>query len=202
MLKLFKILVNFVSLIKFLTADFPPACLNMLDKNLFLFECCEYPVIPRVKSIYYKCLGDCSPFDYCCFQECSAKETGSFVNGTLDVEKTKEIFVLQKGHRKYSNLTEDWVKIVNDSVDKCSDVPSSPDKKACETVYESMACIFKENFLNCPNMTNKTECQEVKNDMDECSKSKGSWKFITDAFNTVKPRTYAKRYAESFNQTQ
>lgn len=92
----------------------------MLDKNLFLFECCEYPVIPRIKTVYHKCLGDCSPFDYCCFQECSAKETGSFVDGTLDVEKTKQIFALQRGHHKYINLTEDWVKIVDDSVDKCS----------------------------------------------------------------------------------
>lgn len=92
----------------------------MLDKNLFLFECCEYPVIPRIKTVYHKCLGDCSPFDYCCFQECSARETGSFVDGTLDVEKTKQLFALHKGHHKYINLTENWMKIVNDSVDKCS----------------------------------------------------------------------------------
>jgi len=60
-----------------------------------------------------------------------------------------------------------------------------------------MACIFKENFLNCPNMKDKAECLEVKNDMKECSESEGSWKFITDAFNTVKPRTYAKIYTEN-----
>ena len=91
----------------------------MLEKNIFLYECCEYPVIPRIKSVYLKCIGECSPFDYCCFQECSAKETGTFVDGSLDTEKLKQIFTLQKGHFKFSNLTEDWTKVVSDSVDKC-----------------------------------------------------------------------------------
>ncbi|XP_070508414.1 uncharacterized protein [Chironomus tepperi] len=194
MVKLQEILTISATFLNFSTSDFPPACLNMLDKNVYLFDCCEYPVIPRSKSIYRKCLGDCSPFDYCCFQECSATENGSFSNGTMDVEKTKQIFAIQKGHKRYSNLTEQWMNIVNDSVDKCSSIPSSPDQKTCEFIYESMACIFKENFLNCPNMKDKIECKDVKMDMQECSQSEGSWKFITDAFNSVKPRAYAKRY--------
>lgn len=75
----------------------------------------------------------------------------------------------------------------------------SAEQRVCEYIYETMACIFKENFLNCPNMKDKTECKEIIVDMTECSKNEGSWRFITDAFNTVKPRTYAQRYGETMN---
>lgn len=91
----------------------------MLDKNLFLFDCCEYPVIPHIASPYNKCMDSCKAFDFCCFQECSARESGAFVDDSLNIQRMKELFALQKGIVKYSNLTEDWREIVNKSVMKC-----------------------------------------------------------------------------------
>lgn len=91
----------------------------MLEKNIFLFECCEYPVIPRGATIYEKCMEKCGPFDYCCFQECSANESGVLADGKLNVQKAKEIFALQKTFTKFENLTDEWRKVVDESVTTC-----------------------------------------------------------------------------------
>ncbi|KAG5666372.1 hypothetical protein PVAND_014403 [Polypedilum vanderplanki] len=168
----------------------------MLNMNLFLFDCCVYPIIPRQAEVYDVCLNSCSEFDYCCFQECSARESGTYVNNVINVNKTKEIFAMQKDFKTFLNLTDEWKNVIDFSVDKCSVMKSSDAQKPCEFIYEYMACIFKENFVNCPQMKDKNECREVKSEMEECSKSKGSWRFITDAFNTVKP-SFARKMAES-----
>lgn len=70
--------------------------------------------------------------------------------------------------------------------------------RVCEFIYERMSCIFKENFINCPILSVRDECLAVKLEMEECGKEKGAWKYITDAFNKMKP-IFARRYAESHN---
>lgn len=96
--------------------------MRMVEMNLFLHDCCQYPVIERRPEIYDTCLKACNEFDYCCFQECSAKESGTFneKNNTMLSDKLKTIFAMQLEDGKFENMTEEWMKVLSESVDSCN----------------------------------------------------------------------------------
>lgn len=96
--------------------------MRMIEMNLFLYDCCQYPVIARQPKVYDHCLKKCSEFDFCCFQECSARQSGTFDdnNQTLVAEKLKSIFLMQQDNGKFKNLTEEWTKVMSNSVENCN----------------------------------------------------------------------------------
>lgn len=96
--------------------------MRMVEMNIFLYDCCQYPTIQRQSEVFDKCLKTCSSFDYCCFQECSARESETFneEKNSLDAKKLKSLFAIQNENGKFENMTEEWVRVVSDAVDNCN----------------------------------------------------------------------------------
>lgn len=90
--------------------------------DIFLHDCCQYPVIEKKPEVYDVCLRNCSKYDFCCFQKCSAIESGTYIETEKKINTTrlKEIFALQDSKGKYQNLTGEWRKVLFDSVETCN----------------------------------------------------------------------------------
>lgn len=104
--------------------------MRLVEMNLFLHDCCAYPVIERRPEIYDSCLKKCSEFDYCCFQECSAFESKTFdeEENLMIPDRLKKIFKMQLDNGKYENMTEEWVQVLSSSVDGCNGESSRIEK--------------------------------------------------------------------------
>ena len=107
-------------------------------------------------------------------RNCKITESGVIVRGRFNGTKVINLFY-EGGYKDPTNLSEKWKKIVQKLAEKCEkEVPIKADIKNDDYNYfytKFIECVRMENFLNCPDFSNITNCLRIKEFMEKCDDS-------------------------------
>ncbi|KAG5668793.1 hypothetical protein PVAND_016719 [Polypedilum vanderplanki] len=141
-------------------------CKSVINYLILPYTCCTYPQ-PRVHGTKAEiCKTECEKStDPLCFNLCLNKNLKLFnENKTMQIDGWVEIFIA--GFYDECGSKDAWMEILKNSAKKCSEkLLSEEDKRFSVDLLQLMGygqrCMFVENFLACPNPSDREMCKKT-----------------------------------------
>lgn len=128
-------------------------------------DCCEIFSLTYSWDQRHDCANYCLTEDIseCCYDQCFASTYQIWNSITSSVIYENILMAITRNN----SISNDLIEIVNSSLKTCTvEILKVPTKKfeieKCEmnaTMWWMTACILKNNYINCPNVTNNEECK-------------------------------------------
>ncbi|XP_070508413.1 uncharacterized protein [Chironomus tepperi] len=175
------ILMNVVNILTYQNSD----CSALKEPESSPRDCCEFPILYVNHTTIQKCFRTCPSLkseekyqnieekrkDECCLVRC-IHEVEEVVdrNGVSSLDNLKFSFRTRNG----SFVTNEWQKVVDNAVDRCSEkFPKSDQIENCLPVYHQklLKCAYTTLFLNCVNYNQTETCVGLKKTVQDCINS-------------------------------
>lgn len=150
---------------KYIPQWFPNCTETYKNELRAMQECCEIYTLSYSWDQRHECATYCIQEDIseCCYDQCFASTYQLWSPDNRTVMNQNILMAITKNN----SIDSDLITIVDNSLKTCSEEmlkqPSSYfATEHCEmniTLYWMTACILKQNYMNCPNVTEEAECK-------------------------------------------
>lgn len=167
-------------------------------------DCCEIYSLTYSWDQRHECASFCLAEDItpCCYDHCFATTHGIWNLTTKSAVYENIMMAITKNN----SIDNDLIAIVDSSLKTCAaEILNVPLKKfeveKCEmnaTLYWMTACILKNNYLNCPNVTENEDCKSFVQNV-ECF---GKLETTTQRTTKLKASKTTKEKKKTTKQTK